>query len=74
MLRNLNYVQCLNIAPMEKAWFMVPVEYSSNGKDIMAPIEIIPKLNNTNGNGKMLWKILYRSGNGHVKRLKKYTL
>ena len=21
MLRNLKYVQCLNIAPMEKAWF-----------------------------------------------------
>ena len=26
ILRNLNYVQCLNIAPMEKTWFMAPME------------------------------------------------
>ena len=25
-LRNLHYVQCLNIAPMEKAWFMAVME------------------------------------------------
>ena len=46
MLRNLNYFQCLNIAPLEKAWFrsqwnvplwfIAPMEYtlivySSNG-------------------------------------------
>ena len=38
---NLNYVQCLNIAPREKAWFMVPMEYKPNGKGIMAPIKYI---------------------------------
>ena len=34
-----NYVQCLNIAPMEKAWFMTSLRYRSNGKDIMAIME-----------------------------------
>ena len=27
---------------MEKAWFMVPMEYSPNGKVIMAPREYTP--------------------------------
>ena len=26
ILRDLNYVKCLNIAPMKKVWFMVPME------------------------------------------------
>ena len=26
VLRNLNYVQCLNEGPMEKTWFMAPME------------------------------------------------
>ena len=26
MLRNLKYVQCLNIAAMENTWFIAPVE------------------------------------------------
>ena len=34
-----------NIAPTEKAWFMVPMEYSPNGKEIIAPIEYILKIN-----------------------------
>ena len=42
MLRNLSYVQCLNIAPLEKAWFMAPMEYSPNGKGIMVPTEFSP--------------------------------
>ena len=32
---NLNYIQCLNIAPMEKALLMTLIEYSTNGKDII---------------------------------------
>ena len=35
IFRNLNYIQCLNIAPMEKALLMTPIEYSPNGKDII---------------------------------------
>ena len=34
-----NYVQCLNKAPMEKAWFMTPLRYRYNVKDIMAIME-----------------------------------
>ena len=26
ILKHLNYVQCLNIAPIEKAWFITPTE------------------------------------------------
>ena len=33
ILRNLNYVQCLNIAPME---------YRVDGKDIMNPVDYTP--------------------------------
>ena len=29
ILRNLNYVQCLNMVPMAKAWFTAPMEYST---------------------------------------------
>ena len=32
IVKSLNYVQCLNIAPMEKAQFMAQMEYSPNGK------------------------------------------
>ena len=42
ILRNLNYVQCLNIAPMEKAWFMAPMEYRIDGKGIMNPMDYTP--------------------------------
>ena len=36
---HLQYVQCLNIASIEKTWFMDPVEYSPNGRGIMVPME-----------------------------------
>ena len=39
MPKNLNYVQFLNIAPIEKAWFLPPMEYNPNRKGIMAPVE-----------------------------------
>ena len=38
---NLNYVQSLNIAPTEKTWFMLPMEYNPYGKGIMAPMKYI---------------------------------
>ena len=38
-LRSLNHLQCLKIVQMEKAWFMISMEYSRNGKGIMVPIE-----------------------------------
>ena len=59
--RNLNYVQCLNITPMEKVWFMVPKEYSPNRKGIMAPIEYTLMVYSSNGISMFLWKIVFRS-------------
>ena len=41
MLKNLNHAQCFNIAPMERAWFMVPMEYNPMGK-ILGPRWNIP--------------------------------
>ena len=38
ILRNLNYVYCLNTAPMEKEWFMALMEYNPIGKDIKTPM------------------------------------
>ena len=37
----LNFVQFLNIVPMKKTQFMVPMEYNTNGKGIMAPMKYI---------------------------------
>ena len=54
ILRNLNYVQYLNIVLIEKVWFMTPAKYSSNEKSIMAPVGVI----------------VFRSGNRHGKKLK----
>ena len=62
-----NYVQCLNVTPMWKGWFMPPMEYSPNGKDMMA-MEYMPKFDSPNGKGMVLWKILFQNGNSHVKR------
>ena len=56
---------------MGKAWFMVSTEYCPHGKDIVAPREYIPKFNSPNGKDMVLWRILSRSGNGHVKGSKK---
>ena len=47
---------------------MAPMEYSPNGKYVMAPMEYIPKFNSPDGKGMILWKIIFGSGNGHVKR------
>ena len=47
--RNLNYARCLNIAPMEMTWFMVPVEYIPNGKGIIIPIEYTLMVYSPNG-------------------------
>ena len=47
---------------MEKASSFVLVEYSPNGKGIMAPMEYTP-----NEKGIALWKILFRNGDGHGK-------
>ena len=40
--RNLNYVYCLNLAPMEKALFLAPMEYSPNRKGITMPMKHTP--------------------------------
>ena len=48
-LRNLHYVQCLNIAPTEKAWFMAP-----NGKGIMASMEYSLITYSPDGRGMVL--------------------
>ena len=71
---NLNYVQCLSIALMEKAWFMAPVECNFNGKGIMVPMEYISMVYSLNGKGMDLWKIVFRSGNRRGKRGKKYSI
>ena len=41
ILRNLNDIKCLNIAQIEKVWFMTPMESISNGKCIMAPKDMV---------------------------------
>ena len=51
---NLNYVQCLNIAPIEKAWFMAPMEYIPNKKGIMVPIEYALMVYSPNRKGMVL--------------------
>ena len=73
-LRNLNHVQCSNLAPVEKAWFMVPMEYSPSGKGIMGLMEYIPMVDSPSGKRYVLWKVLFQSGHGHGKRLKKNTV
>ena len=69
--RNLNYARCLNIAPLEMTWFMVPVEYIPNGKGIIIPIEYTLMVYSPNGKVMVLWKIVFQSGNGLGKKLKK---
>ena len=55
ILRNLHYVQCLNIAPMQKAWLMAP-----NGKRIMASMEYSLITYSPNGRGMVLWNIVFQ--------------
>ena len=52
ILKSLNYVQCLNIAHIEKAKFMMQMEYSPNG--IMAPREYSLVVYSPNGKGMVL--------------------
>ena len=44
---------------MEKVWFMAPMEYSPNGKDIMAPMDDSPMVYSRNGKAMVLWKIVF---------------
>ena len=53
---------------MEKAWYLASMEYSPNGKSIIAPMKHTPMIYNFNEKGMILWKILFQSGNGHGKR------
>ena len=50
------------------------MEYSPSEKGIIGPIEYILKVYGPNGKGIVLWKIVFRSGNRHGKRLKKYSI
>lgn len=68
ILRNLNYVQWLSMALMEKTWLMVVMEYSPNDKDIMVPVEYTPMVNSPNRKNMVLWKALLEGSNGHGKR------
>ena len=70
--RSLN-VNCLNLAPIEKAWFLALMEYSPNGKRIMALMEYILMVYSSNGKGMALYNILFWSGNGHGKDKRKYN-
>ena len=60
ILANLNYVQCLNLAPIEKEWFFTPMEYSPNENGIMAPMEYKSIGYSPNGKSMVSWKILFR--------------
>ena len=60
-------VQFLNMTPMKKAWFMAPIEYSSNGKD-MVPMKYNLLVYSPNGKGMVLWKVVFGRGNRHGKR------
>ena len=39
---------------MEKAWFMAPIEYNPNGKDILPPMEYTLMVYIPNGKGMVL--------------------
>ena len=49
----LEFKLCLmfKIAPMEKTWFMAPMEYIPNGKGIIVPIEYTLTVYSPNGKG-----------------------
>ena len=47
-------VQFLNMTPMKKAWFMGPMEYISNGKDIKVPMKYNLLVYRPNGKGLVL--------------------
>ena len=49
------------------------MEYSPNGKRIMAPMEYTLMVYSSNGKGMVLYNILFWSGNGHSKDKRKYN-
>ena len=51
----------------ENAWFMAPMEYNRQGKD-MTPMENTLMVYSPNGKGVVLWKIPFRSVNRHCER------
>ena len=53
---------------MEKAWFMVPIEYNHNGKNIMVPMKYILIIYSPDWKGMVLWKIVFEIGNLHGER------
>ena len=57
-----------NTIPMEKAWFMVPIEYNHNGKNIMVPMKYILIIYSLDWKGMVLWKIVFEIGNLHGER------
>ena len=60
---------------MGKTWFMAPMEYNPNGKDIMAPMEYVLMVHSPNGKGIALRKTVFGRHNCHGgKRLKKYSI
>ena len=51
---------------MEEAWFMAPVEHSSNGKGFMAPMEYTPMVYRPNEKDMVSWKnVCFWSGGFH---------
>ena len=52
----LEFKLCLMLkhSPMEKAWFMAPMEYIPNGKGIIVPIEYTLTVFSPNGKGMVL--------------------
>ena len=52
----------------ENAWFMAPMEYNRQRKDIMTPMENTLMVYSPNGKGVVLWKIPFRSVNRHCER------
>ena len=61
----------LKLSSSGKGIILAQMEYSPNGKSIMAPMEHTPMVYSLNEKGMVLWKILSRSGDGHGKRKNK---
>ena len=52
--KNLNYVHCLNLPPMEKAWFLARTAYSPNEKGIRVSMEYTLMVYSSNGKSMVL--------------------
>ena len=73
ILRNLNYVQCLNLAPMEKEWFLTSMEYSHNGKGTVAAMEHTPMIYSPVKKAWFYKKIFFEVVMAMVKDKRKYN-